>query len=367
MGVLYFFILLTSVQGFILAFIFGLLPKFRKISSRYLGLLLFIVSLQNLSNSLINFGYWQVEYFPLSFTLLIPLSLLGFVLYLINPQYKIGWLEYILMGCSGLQISFKVIAFIVFLVSPRYVLHQPFFFHISHFFEILALLFTLIVIYRLNKRVGIFEKQILEEYSNIELRTLSWLRGTLIVVLFLGLLWGLSMFFKLLLDLDFNLFYVVWLGVGLITYWLAYSLYIRRDIFEVADTISMPIDINEEPVLSSNTDIYHSELITLMQEEELYKDPELSMTILSSRMNLSKGYLSLIINQKEQKNFFEFVNFYRVEEVKKNIIDDAKSHYSLLGLGLEAGFKSKSTFNSVFKKITGYTPSQYKKQQIVKK
>ena len=79
-------------------------------------------------------------------------------------------------------------------------------------------------------------------------------------------------------------------------------------------------------------------------------------------MDLSKGYLSQIINQKEGKNFFDFINHYRVEDVKEKLNDDAYSHFSILGVALEAGFKSKSTFNAVFKKMTGMTPSQFKRK-----
>ncbi|MEL6256529.1 MAG: helix-turn-helix domain-containing protein [Bacteroidota bacterium] len=78
-------------------------------------------------------------------------------------------------------------------------------------------------------------------------------------------------------------------------------------------------------------------------------------------MKLSNGYLSQIINQKEGKNFFDFINGYRVEEVKRNLADPNFDHFSILGIGLEAGFKSKSTFNAVFKKMTGHTPTAYKK------
>ena len=85
------------------------------------------------------------------------------------------------------------------------------------------------------------------------------------------------------------------------------------------------------------------------------------MTLLAAKMKLSNGYLSQIINQKEGKNFFDFINGYRVEEVKRNLANPNFDHFSILGIGLEAGFKSKSTFNAVFKKMTGHTPTAYKR------
>ena len=100
----------------------------------------------------------------------------------------------------------------------------------------------------------------------------------------------------------------------------------------------------------------------LMHEEKLYTDVELTLQNLSERLGISPGYLSRIINEKEDKNFFEFVNSYRVKDVKEKLVDEEYGHYSILGIALESGFKSKSTFNTVFKKLTGQTPSSYQKQ-----
>jgi len=62
--------------------------------------------------------------------------------------------------------------------------------------------------------------------------------------------------------------------------------------------------------------------------------------------------------------FFEFINQYRVNEVKAKITDPAYENLSLLGIAFESGFNTKSAFNRVFKKITGFTPGEYKKHQI---
>ena len=85
------------------------------------------------------------------------------------------------------------------------------------------------------------------------------------------------------------------------------------------------------------------------------------MTKLALITELSNSYLSQIINQSQGQNFFDFINAYRVEEVKSLLHHPDYAHYTILGVAQEAGFKSKSTFNSVFKKMTGMTPSDYKK------
>jgi len=71
------------------------------------------------------------------------------------------------------------------------------------------------------------------------------------------------------------------------------------------------------------------------------------------------NHLSQIINQYEEKNFYDFVNSYRVEEFITLAKKDIDKNFNLLGLAYEAGFNSKSSFNQVFKKITGKTPSEF--------
>ena len=65
---------------------------------------------------------------------------------------------------------------------------------------------------------------------------------------------------------------------------------------------------------------------------------------------------------KHFKNFFDFINSYRVESVKEMLLNKEFEHYTVLAIGLESGFNSKTSFNTVFKKMTGVTPSEYRKQ-----
>ncbi len=106
--------------------------------------------------------------------------------------------------------------------------------------------------------------------------------------------------------------------------------------------------------------LYLQTLLAFMETEKPYRDPDFTIYNLSERLSISRNHLTEIINEKLEKNFFEFVNSYRVEEVKDLINDPAFSHLNLYALGLEAGFRSKSAFNTNFKKLTGLTPSEWK-------
>lgn len=91
-----------------------------------------------------------------------------------------------------------------------------------------------------------------------------------------------------------------------------------------------------------------------------YLDPELTLAGLASQLGIPSHHLSRAINEFFNTNFFDFINKYRIEEVKNRIINPQYSHLSILGIAFDCGFNSKSAFNRLFKKYTGITPSEYK-------
>ena len=101
-------------------------------------------------------------------------------------------------------------------------------------------------------------------------------------------------------------------------------------------------------------------LLDFMSDERPFLDPELSIGTLSNKLGLHSHQLSRNINSHFNKNFFEFINEYRIEEFKKLAVDPKNKHFSILGLAMDAGFNSKATFNRFFKNSTGLTPSVFR-------
>ena len=108
----------------------------------------------------------------------------------------------------------------------------------------------------------------------------------------------------------------------------------------------------------------HAErLLQILEGDRLYVDPGLTLERLAQAMNVSPRTLSQVLNSRLGKSFSEVVNSYRVQEVKRLLVDPERRDESILDLSLQAGFNSKSTFNEVFKKLTGLTPSEYRRLQ----
>jgi AraC-like DNA-binding protein len=105
----------------------------------------------------------------------------------------------------------------------------------------------------------------------------------------------------------------------------------------------------------------HTELLQLIESNKPYMEEDLTLFSLAAMMKIPPNHLSQVINMCEHRNFFDFINYYRVEEIKKIIHSDKYKNFSLLGIGFECGFNSKAAFNRAFKKFTGQTPSEFKK------
>lgn len=104
------------------------------------------------------------------------------------------------------------------------------------------------------------------------------------------------------------------------------------------------------------------ELAKLMQEKECYRDPELTLGDLATMLNVHPALLSQVINSKEAKTFYDYVNTLRIEAFKKILQEPENSQYTLLSLAFECGFNSKTSFNRNFKKIVQMSPTDYMKR-----
>ncbi|RLD51130.1 MAG: hypothetical protein DRJ05_18750, partial [Bacteroidetes bacterium] len=98
-----------------------------------------------------------------------------------------------------------------------------------------------------------------------------------------------------------------------------------------------------------------------MDEERLYLDRNFTIDVLSKHLDVSRTYISQVINEVFQMNFNNFINEYRIKEARRVLTDEANKNLTIETIALSIGFGSKSSFNSAFKRYTGITPSFYMK------
>jgi len=98
-----------------------------------------------------------------------------------------------------------------------------------------------------------------------------------------------------------------------------------------------------------------------MDQDRPWQDSDLTLAELAQRLSTTPHKLSEVLNSQLEQSFYDFVNGYRVRYVQHRIASEDARNLKLLSLALDAGFASKSTFNDVFKKHTGKTPSDYRR------
>lgn len=119
-------------------------------------------------------------------------------------------------------------------------------------------------------------------------------------------------------------------------------------------------------VLLNETEVeqYVSKIKKFMEKDKPYMDADLTLSGLATKLKIPSHHLSRVINENFGMNFFDFINQYRIEAVKAKIDNPEFDNVSFLTIAFESGFNTKSAFNRVFKKMTGVTPSVYKKQLL---
>lgn len=153
-------------------------------------------------------------------------------------------------------------------------------------------------------------------------------------------------------------YHLVWIVLSGTVIAIGYYTMSNPEIFVMDNSLQKPeskgFDIEQLEKLGDH-------LQKIMETDKPYLEPKLTLAELSEKCEISTHQLSRVINEKYGKNFFEFVNTYRVEEFKQLVNTDPIENFTLLAIAYKAGFNSKTTFNTAFKKITSQTPKEYLK------
>ena len=210
---------------------------------------------------------------------------------------------------------------------------------------------------------------IFNNFSFTEEIDLYWLRK---LVLIFGIVWS-ALIAVVIIHHGFYLFSSTFCTNGLFLLLSVFIILIgyfglkQRTIF-VQPLPSQALEATEQTVKYAGSSLkpeeaeaYAEKIRIFMQSGKPFLDPNLTLAQLSDALEIPSHYLSQVINEVFGLNFFNFVNGYRVEEVKLRILNPKYDSFSVLGIALECGFNSKTAFNRIFKNMTGLTPTEYKK------
>ncbi len=216
----------------------------------------------------------------------------------------------------------------------------------------------------IHRKWRTYQKWMSLEVSNTENINIGWVRFFMIVFVLVNLFFFFNLFAVIHLENTGWQNQLMAVVFSLSIFALGYKGILQQQVTlvpeELKSEMQPPVVQQEKKQVDEHL---KTKLLSFMEAEKPYLDAELTLSSLAQKLNISRGRLSELINDGVGNNFYDFVNYYRVEEVKRLMADPSKKNYNLLGLAMDAGFKSKSTFNLIFKRVTGLTPTQYKSNQ----
>lgn len=346
-----------ALQGVFLLLTINSIKDKNKSANRYLSVLILLITLALLGR--LSFEEELLQQYPQIYMLPdFVLFLFGPILYLyvnslLTKNERIPWPHFILAGVHYLYMLFislrssEAVWELIFsgvLVIPMYILMT---------LGIAQNIFYLGLSY---KKLFKYQKEAPENISfDARISYLHFVLGLILVCLFT---WAFVLFMNLIAGEKPNLqaYKVIWISLTFLVYVMGFFAIRQPEIFKIPSSL-----IKYKGSALSNDDIRRIgiELDKLMQTSKPYLNPKLTKSKLASLAETNTSNISRVINEGFGKNFFDFVNAYRVQEFIRLVKGDEHSNFTFIAIAEEVGFNSKTTFNTAFKKLTNYSPRDY--------
>lgn len=366
--------LLASIQGILLS-IALYFKKQNHSANIFLSVVIFALSLELLSSVYYSLGWYRTYIHFSGFTY--PLALTYGPLFYFYVRFLTKEAEhfhfknflhfipiifvYLIMLPVFIYPADKKLAFVeMMLVNKQSLLYDI----IEAFMPVQGVIYTIFVVGLVMK----YNNRIKENYSNIEKINLDWLKYLTFGMIFCWLTVAVSKITDFIVDANQSFNIVLHTAISIIIYSVGYLNLSQPEIFMKSNVI---MDKEETPVkykksglddLSANE--IEQKLIDVMEKQKPYLNSELTLNKLGELLGVSNHHLSEVINSKLNRTYYDFINEYRVEEFKQRIHDPSNSNFSIIAIAMDSGFNSKTSFNTIFKKMSGQTPSQFRNSTI---
>ena len=332
------------LHGILFALYLIVFKKKKGLSNLLLGLILIFMAFRIGKSVMLNFGDGLEPIFifiGLALLLVIGPLLRWYILSMTQPNFKLPK-QYLL----------EFIPFIIFFMASLFVTKEWYensnwviiIFSSGLIFIYLHLAFYIAIAWRIFSRAKRqFQKAV---QTKSQKAIFSWLKPLLIGFIVIWLSYVLNI-------LDDAIPYII--GP------IMYSLVIYYLSFKAFQLKATDIDGN---VFKPNSDHQlFDEISKLVTGDKLYLESDLSLTKLSKMLGKSTQQISSVINQYAQRNFNDYINYYRIQDAKALLSDPESEKYTISSIAFDMGFSSLSSFNSAFKKFEGITPSTYRKKK----
>ena len=226
----------------------------------------------------------------------------------------------------------------------------------------LAILQTIAYVVSIIRLLREHSERIKATYSTIDRINLGWLRRRLFVY---AAIWAVGLAMVAAVRLESRAIglvgQIVFFLIALNTFVTGYLAMLQPEIFFGLSEARPARRYERSSLTPENAALHKTRLLELMEREKSFLDPEITLPKLAQALEISVAHLSRVINDLFGRNFYEFINHYRVEDAKRRLAMPDAGREKLITVALDCGFNSLATFNRVFKELAGRTPSEYRK------
>jgi len=385
-------LLIFFSQGMVFSFL--LLKKailFSDTPSKWLTFFVFLCSVYVLPWMLGFAGWYSVQpyrdimfYLPFQQLFLIGPAIFFYTKSLLNPSFKFkraDWLHFI---PAFLYLIYRLLIFI----TDKIVLHQYYFYNngrdktLDTWYQAAGFMSMSLYLLLCLRYYSIYKKIIYQTLSFADSLLFSWIKKYLVAVLLMQILWLLFFLFYP----DWGSFKEKWwyyLSFSSLLYYIGITGYTNNLKSLVSFKISSPenrfvyllkntdaeiqtaytdaIELTEVIPTANNPqlDDWKTRITNAIEKDKLYQNPSLTLLDIARQLNTNQTVISKMVNQGFKMNFNDFINDYRVKAVISLLEQGEYKTQTLLGISIDCGFNSKTSFNRCFKKHTGVSPKVF--------
>ncbi|WP_462252213.1 helix-turn-helix domain-containing protein [Ferruginibacter sp.] len=385
-------LLIFFSQGIIFSF---LLLKKSIISlsrpSKWLSFFIFLCAIYLLPWMLGFAGWYSLQpyrdimfYIPFQQLFLIGPAIYFYTQSLLNPSFKFKRKDWLHLVPAILYITYRLVIF----ATDKIILQQYYFYangkdkNLDTWYQIAGFISMLIYFLLSLRYYTIYKKIILQTLSFADTLLFNWIKKYLVAFLLMQFLWLIFFLFYpgwgnfkekwwYYISFSFLMYYVGITGYtnnikSLIPFRISgiqnkpvYLLENTNDEIELTDSIEIELKEQSAETINPHIEEWKTKITNAIEAEDLYKNPALTLVAIATVLKTNQTVISKMINQGFKMNFNDFINNYRIEAVKQLLQNGEHKKQTLLGISIDCGFNSKTTFNRCFKKNTGMSPKEF--------
>lgn len=333
----------------------------------YLNLLILSITLNYtqivILDNLFSDSSYFIQTLRIPFYAFILPAFYTFITFYLNVERKIKSFVFISSVLFLIEIFFRIILFKQY--NDDYEIISIY----RHFEEVINLLFSIFIF--IKAFLLLFNRTKL--YENIlTFDNTKWLKKFMIIATLIMVTWIIA----LLINLNkihplVYVYYPLRISVSILIFWLGYQGFTNYNLMleriQLRSLIAQNQKTSSRLIKKPNTDNKFNIIKNHINSNSSFSNPCFSLEQLSNELKMSTSTVSKIINTESDYSFSDYINYLRIEKAKEYLILSEFQEYTILAIGLECGFNSKSTFYLAFKKFTNTTPTEFRKKNSIEK